>query len=341
MPALTAGNTGDCTLPDKTYSYPLLAIVFLVALRLAIGWYFFDSATKKHSDPSFTSTNFLARAQGPFADSFKSGLPDFHGWDNIIDTPRNDASAEPAAEDENKKAEPGAIAKWEENTIEDWERDQQTIANHYGFDDDQNKQADGIFTYHEGRLKNHLHSSRNDIAAFRHELFLIEQRSEHSSAEDVPFVQSRLAKKNAEVAAASTAVKIGSELIEDDFHRELIGLATDKQKEDTSEVAIGDSSSKTFDQFLIYSQFVIGICLLVGLFTRLAALGAGAFLFLVLLTQPPWIVGYSIPLGSGNQLVMMLASFVLVGTAAGRWAGLDYFLHAMLGNCCKGEKGDA
>ncbi|MFP6669600.1 MAG: DoxX family protein [Pirellulales bacterium] len=277
------------------------------------------------------------------ADAFKSRLPDFHGWKTIMQTPRQDVPEAAAAtvKDGDKQDSSDAAAAWEARVIEDWSHDRLKIADHYDFDPAQDVQAGAIFTYHEGRLKDYLKTNRDNIAAFRHELFLIEQRSAANSADNVPFEKSRLAKKKAAAAAAGTEIQAGVKAFEEDLHRELLDLATTKAKSAAGEVRLGDASLETFDKLLIYSQFAIGGCLLVGLFTRLAALGAGTFLVFVLLTQPPWVVGYSTPLGSGNQVVMMLASLVLVGTAAGRWAGLDFFVHAMLGNCCKGGKGDA
>ena len=51
-------------------------------------------------------------------------------------------------------------------------------------------------------MKDYLKTNRDNIAAFRHELFLIEQRSAANSADNVPFEKSRLAKKKAAAEAA-------------------------------------------------------------------------------------------------------------------------------------------
>jgi uncharacterized membrane protein YphA (DoxX/SURF4 family) len=71
--------------------------------------------------------------------------------------------------------------------------------------------------------------------------------------------------------------------------------------------------------------------LIVGLFTRVAALGAGLFLASVCLSQWPTALGAQ-PIW--YQLVEMLACFTLVGLAAGRFAGLDSILHNMRMWCC-------
>ncbi|MDZ7618356.1 MAG: DoxX family protein [Patescibacteria group bacterium] len=77
----------------------------------------------------------------------------------------------------------------------------------------------------------------------------------------------------------------------------------------------------------------IGLCLILGLCTRLAALGGAGFLVFVLLTQPPWptiyppapdVVGHALVVD--KNFVEMVAMLLLASTAVGRWGGLDYFV---------------
>jgi uncharacterized membrane protein YphA (DoxX/SURF4 family) len=80
------------------------------------------------------------------------------------------------------------------------------------------------------------------------------------------------------------------------------------------------------------------LCLVLGLCTRLAALGGAAFLVSVLLTQPPWptiyppapeVVGHALVVD--KNFVEMVALLALATTAVGRWGGLDYFLYHWFG----------
>ena len=57
----------------------LPAIVFLVLLRLAIGWHFFQEGAVKVREDKFSSTPFLAAAKGPFAKQFHAMIPDYDG----------------------------------------------------------------------------------------------------------------------------------------------------------------------------------------------------------------------------------------------------------------------
>ncbi|MCE5268383.1 MAG: DoxX family protein [Planctomycetaceae bacterium] len=76
----------------------------------------------------------------------------------------------------------------------------------------------------------------------------------------------------------------------------------------------------------------IGLCLVLGFFTPLAALGGAAFMCFVVMTQPGFpgiyppdspIVGHALLVN--KDFVEMLALLVVSATGAGRWAGLDFF----------------
>jgi uncharacterized membrane protein YphA (DoxX/SURF4 family) len=70
----------------------------------------------------------------------------------------------------------------------------------------------------------------------------------------------------------------------------------------------------------------VGVCLLLGFFTRLASLAGALFLVGVIATQPPWVADAAPTIMYGIELAALL---VLAGTKAGRWLGLDYFTYAL------------
>jgi len=87
------------------------------------------------------------------------------------------------------------------------------------------------------------------------------------------------------------------------------------------------------DFSVAFGLTAIGLCLLLGLFTRPAAIGGAVFMLFVILTQPSWPTIYPpSPPAVGHALLInkdfieMLALVLLATTAAGRWAGLDYFV---------------
>ena len=86
-----------------------------------------------------------------------------------------------------------------------------------------------------------------------------------------------------------------------------------------------------------YGLTAIGLCLMLGLFTRPAALGGAAFMAFVVLSQLSWPTIYPPPgPESGHALLIdksfieMVALLVVATTAAGRWGGLDAFLYRWL-----------
>ncbi len=78
----------------------------------------------------------------------------------------------------------------------------------------------------------------------------------------------------------------------------------------------------------------VGVCLLLGLFTRLASLAGILFLLSIIATQPPWVAG-AVTTVFYYQVVEIAAFFVLLASGAGRWGGLDHFLYAAASGCCR------
>jgi len=80
---------------------------------------------------------------------------------------------------------------------------------------------------------------------------------------------------------------------------------------------------------------IVGILLILGLFTRLASLAGIGFILLFYLCNPPFIgYFYSIPTeGSylivNKNLVELGALLVILTSGTGRFAGLDRILHAV------------
>jgi len=70
----------------------------------------------------------------------------------------------------------------------------------------------------------------------------------------------------------------------------------------------------------------VGVCLLLGFLTRLAAIAGALFLLAVIATQPPWVADAAPTM---SQVIEFAGLLVLAGTGAGRWVGLDYFGYAL------------
>jgi thiosulfate dehydrogenase (quinone) large subunit len=83
---------------------------------------------------------------------------------------------------------------------------------------------------------------------------------------------------------------------------------------------------------------IVGLLLILGLFTRLASLGGIAFILLFYLCNPPFVgYFYSIPtegsyLVINKNLVEVCALAVIFLTGSGRFAGLDRIVHLLFTN---------
>jgi thiosulfate dehydrogenase [quinone] large subunit len=90
------------------------------------------------------------------------------------------------------------------------------------------------------------------------------------------------------------------------------------------------------DLITMWGLTLVGACLIVGLFTRLASLAGIAFVLMFYLAAPPWIgYFYAIPTeGSylivNKNLVEVAALGVIFFTGSGRFAGLDRILHGLI-----------
>jgi thiosulfate dehydrogenase [quinone] large subunit len=89
------------------------------------------------------------------------------------------------------------------------------------------------------------------------------------------------------------------------------------------------------DLITMWGLTIVGVCLILGLLTRLASLGGIAFILLFYLCNPPFIgYFYAIPtegtyLIVNKNLVELCALVVILLTGTGRFAGLDAILHGL------------
>ena len=83
------------------------------------------------------------------------------------------------------------------------------------------------------------------------------------------------------------------------------------------------------DLITMWGLTIIGVCLMLGLFTRLASLAGIGFILMFYLAAPPFI-GYSYSIPSEGSYLIVNKNLVEVGalavimlTGSGRFAGLD------------------
>jgi thiosulfate dehydrogenase (quinone) large subunit len=101
-------------------------------------------------------------------------------------------------------------------------------------------------------------------------------------------------------------------------------------------LAADPGSLANADMVTMWGLTIVGACLILGLFTRLASLAGVGFILLFYLATPPFIgYFYSIPsegsyLIVNKNLVEIGALAVIFTTRSGLYAGLDRIVHGLI-----------
>jgi uncharacterized membrane protein YphA (DoxX/SURF4 family) len=280
----------------------LIGVTMLVLLRLTIGWHFYSEGLEKYQKGNWDASPFFANARGPFAEHFQQLVWDSDG------TIRRDLDQSMLY-----------LAIY---------RDQ--VANHYGFDEAQVNQAQknyaAVVELQQLTLEDYAQDlDEYDLGGTREEEMKADPMRNGVSSlrgQRDTIRRERLAKLR---PALATVTQVWQ-----NYEANQNAIATPAQKEASGyldfELPLGMHTG-TINRFVPYFDIAVGLCLLLGFFTPVAALAAAGFLGSVFLSQYPPVTG---PGSSNYQLIECMACLVLAGTAAGRFAGLDYFLHMII-----------
>jgi uncharacterized membrane protein YphA (DoxX/SURF4 family) len=333
---------GDRILFPQLRKLGFLAIVCIVALRLAVGWHFYKAGVAKFKDRNWTSAGFLSGAQGPLAGWFHgfAPLPDAtrlseEGVIQIWSVYRDSATSgyeyespdflQPLeeqvalAEAQVKAAETPEDKRSAEETL-------RTAKERLAAFRRQAKDAEAVFQRRQGQLKHFFQSNREDIDDYLRELAWLESLKADSAA-DVPFQEQRIAAKEAEVRAKARTLMGGLEQLNESLERDYYNLATPEQRRG-GVIRLSGSDSAMVDKTVKWLVLLVGVCLILGLFTRPAAVAGSLFLASVLAVSgwPFWSGGNEEALKVAVELFALLT---LAAVGAGRFAGLDFFLYAL------------
>lgn len=344
---------------------PWKGVAALVLLRLVIGWHFFSEGMEKveydsgrgewqiSSEFAAMNEGFLNAAKGPLADFYHRQVPTTHDWRTYLVVPK-----EMTPEDNEKltgwvehyvSRRKSELAKgqvtdpefvdfapgtpWAKEILADWRTMQKKFNAIRIMDEDQRKRAEQIFEKRELDLADFVAEQALDMQAYQHELWRLEQQQAAPGASEIPYRQERLAAKESEVAATPrpwvATIRNYDQYLADD----LMELLTPQQHESSTERRV--KNVVTNPQVVRENQnnwrimFVVagvGLCLLIGFMTPIAALVGALFLLTVMASQPPWVAGARTEFFY-YQLVEFAALLLLAATSAGRYAGIDRIIH--------------
>ena len=349
-----------------------LAVAGLLLLRLCIGWHFFSEGTKKLTydearsewNLNFSAEPFLRQATGPLAGLLKNRLPGFHDWENLLATAKQSkplTSTEISERqawhkqyqqrrvtaEQEKKPEPiefpdyAPYTAWANRIVADLRPHLKAFTEVNGISDAQSAQAAERFQARHQQLADFLSEEEESIAAYQHELWRLSNMQSLGGADDIPFRQQRVAAKQSETSAIGNKLVNEVRGIEAGLKNDLRAISTEEQPENTSlaeavESALISAKERRFRWMNIGITVLVigvGVCFLLGLFTRLAAVGGALFLLSVMMTQLPWVPGANTTFFY-YQLVECAAFLAILAYGAWRLPGLDYIFRGLWCGCC-------
>jgi uncharacterized membrane protein YphA (DoxX/SURF4 family) len=332
-----------------------LTRVFLVLLRLAIGWHFFFEGVEKlnslatgptTTNRPFTSADYLGEATGPFAKFFRDQArqSDEIILDKLTVAPL--AAGQDAAKTPPHSRMSPALQK-------EWDEEFDRLAQHYQLDPQQRALAQKRFEQGKDNAVNWLLTAKSKVKItfptgiveveetipqriedYRNKLKQIREMEANvlsSFGKDV--LKEKLKSAKAEAKTMRTELLADLDRQKEAALASLQDVLGPEQKDLAGASANPASGVRTLDLATSWGLTIIGACLLLGLFTRLACVGGASFLLLLYLSMPPfpWLPEPPrAPEGHylfvSKNLIEMLALLVLATTASGRWAGLDGLL---------------
>jgi uncharacterized membrane protein YphA (DoxX/SURF4 family) len=289
----------------------------LVVLRVAIGWHFLYEGVWKYTHPDFSAATFLKQAKGPLAEQYYALVPDINGQARLD----------------------------REVVLADLDERQTAVAAFYEWDDAQKKSAERILSLRKQQIAEWFADHKEDLRKHAASWEKLATTKAGMTINAAPYQQKRAWDKQTELRSEADGWNKELSAVVASFDEDLVGLATDEQLRRGAPATEPNPMAGT-DKFMTYSILAIGFCLVVGLFTRLAAVGGAVFLLTVLLAQPAWPTIYPpAPAPVGHALVInkefieMVALLLLAATAVGRWGGLDFFVHQLLVRPIIGKRG--
>jgi uncharacterized membrane protein YphA (DoxX/SURF4 family) len=300
----------------------LAGVVALVALRVGIGWHFYYEGMWKYQHPDEASAaNYFRGAKGPWAESYRSMVPDIEGRGRLD-------------------------RGWVKDQLEAF---RQRAEKHYGFDDAQSQRSQQMLTWRDRQVGAVLVDNKTEIADYLRELDRLNATAARGEARSMPSEQRYVFDKRAELAATIKPYLDQIDAIQQAYASDIAMLIAPRENDSAALKALklrqqsagpvppARTTLDLIDGTTCWLVMLVGFCLMVGLFTRVAAACGAGFLLLVVLAMPalPNVYPPAHPSAGhalliNKEVIEMLALLVLAATPAGRWGGLDFFIYHLL-----------
>ena len=304
--------------------------MFLVLLRIAIGWHFLYEGTQKilstpggkasilarifpvPESPTFSSEGYLRNSTGPLATRFRSLVPDVDGREKLkLENVKKGLSDEMAR-----------------------------VSDHFGFDARQKEDANKALSKAVGDSEEWYKSVENAEKVKKYLDELDEVEAVEKNPDALSYERSNAwADRKAAESDRKELVKVVDSWTES-LRDALVSIAKkDPKRSEEAGPYTPEPPWTTLaqvDLLTMWGLSAVGLCLILGLFTPLAALGGAGYLLGFYLSMPPW-PGLPEGITEGHyryvnkNLIEMLACLVLASTPNGLWIGLDALLFGWIG----------
>ncbi len=320
--------------------YPgFIAALFIILLRIAIGWHFLNEGMEKYEltrhagKEPFSAEIYLRNATGPLAHHFRGLLPDVDGRETLD------------------------LSKLKES----WKAEVDRIAAHFRFTDEQRAEASKKLDAAERWANDWFMDPVNQEKRQKYfaELDALEKAEVNPGALSFENERGWDARRTLDADRRGMIAPINERA--KDMRDAVAKLATGEQVQaagaplisrirpapypdpDTDAKAIESAAAARpwtgldwINLATTYGLIAIGACLILGFLTPLAAIGAAAFLAMIYLSMPPWPGMPPNPKAEGHyfivskNLVELIACLVIAATPSGHWIGLDALFFGFL-----------
>jgi uncharacterized membrane protein YphA (DoxX/SURF4 family) len=212
-----------------------------------------------------------------------------------------------------------------------WNELKQKVIRKYGLDDRQQADAEVIYRRYKEAIQSVLAENQADIAVYFKALDRFDKQVEAGN-QGAAYQKQRAYDQQQKLRAEVGVWLAGLKATQRGYQNALAALLTEEQARQGA-LPVAWTRMDLIDFAVTYGLTAIGLCLLLGLFTRPAAVAGGLFMLSVVLMQPAWPSIYPPdPAAAGHALLInkdfveMMVLFTLAATAVGRWGGLDYFV---------------
>lgn len=287
----------------------------MVLLRIAIGWHVgYEGWQKIQShelgQKPFSSEMYLRNSTGPFRDRFRGLIDDYHGLERL---------------------DYDQLTKRWETTVERFE-------SYYNFNEEQRQAVARKVEEISAKAREYLQSAVNQkkIDEYKEKV----QRWQDEDARLAPaFAEEEARKLQRDLNASRLELTGPINDLTAELRAELQLQAADRTLDTKSAVELWYADTPTVervDTLTMWGLFLCGAGMVLGLFSRLSALGTAVFLALFYFSLPPWPGLPPAPIAEGTYLIVnknlveLLACLMLATVPTGVWAGLDALVRGLI-----------